>query len=147
MDPGALVADVDHLEQERVQTGTGEHFAENRLVGTRRASRHHDPVEPVLADGVFNGPLRNIGAGKPLVGGVGDVRQVGRFGSELMDIDHAGNIRPAVADEHADPGRTREVERFGVAPRVGRIAVIEHMDRRRHGRGRTLRNAFRNDGR
>ena len=40
---GALVADVGHLEQVRVQSGLSERVLEDRLVGARRAACHTPP--------------------------------------------------------------------------------------------------------
>ncbi len=45
VDPGALVADVGHLEEVRVQAGLAERVAEERLVRPRRAGGHDHAVQ------------------------------------------------------------------------------------------------------
>ena len=48
--PARLVADVGHLEEERVEPGLAQGVLEDGLVGARRAAGHDDAVEVVLLD-------------------------------------------------------------------------------------------------
>ena len=48
--PRRLVADVGHLEQERVEAGLAQGVLEDRLVRARRAAGDHDAVQVVLLD-------------------------------------------------------------------------------------------------
>ncbi len=45
MDPTALVADIGHFEQEGIQSRLADAVLEEGLVGERRATGHHHPVE------------------------------------------------------------------------------------------------------
>ena len=70
VDPGALVADVGHLEEVRVQAGLPERVAEQRLVRARRAGGDDHAVQPMLLDGLANLCLAVRGAGVEVVLGV-----------------------------------------------------------------------------
>ena len=48
--PGALIADVGHLEEVLVETRLADRLLEQRLVGPRRAGGDDHPVEAMLLD-------------------------------------------------------------------------------------------------
>ncbi len=103
--PGDLLADVGHLHQEAVQAGVLGGAAEGGLVQVGRAGRHHDAVQPQLADVALDQLLAGIGAHVLVVPGQGDAGQtLGELG-QGVDVDHAGDIGAAVADVDADPQR------------------------------------------
>ena len=70
VDPGALVADVGHLEQILVETGGAQHFLEDGLVGGGAAGRHHHPVQVVFPDLLHHLGLGVLGAGEEVGLGV-----------------------------------------------------------------------------
>ena len=102
--PARLVADVGHLEEERVEAGLAQGVLEDRLVGARRAARHHDAVEVVLGDHLLDQRERVGGARVHGVVGVDHAGQLQGVLGDALDVDHAGDVGAAVADEHADAG-------------------------------------------
>ena len=103
MDPGALVADVDHLEEVLIQPGLAQRVSEERLVGPGRTRRDENAVEVVLLDRLLD-LLRAVGgAGVEVLLGIDDVRQGPGKLHGLGHVDDPADIAPAVADEHADP--------------------------------------------
>ena len=106
VDPRDLLADRHQLAQVGVEPGPFAGAAEGLLVHVRRAGRHHDAVEAELADVVLDQLLAEARAHERVVAGDDDA-----LGAELLggvvtdrgDIDHAGDVRAAVADVHADP--------------------------------------------
>src|SRR5664280_1126523 len=99
--PARLVADVGHLEEERVEPGLAQRVLEDRLVRARRAARHHDTVELVLDDLVADQREAVARARVHRVGGVLHAGQRQRVLGDVLDVDHASDVAAAVADEDA----------------------------------------------
>ena len=138
--PARLVADVGHLEEERVEPGFAERVLEDGLVGARRAAGDHHAVELVLLDLLADEREAVAGAGVHGVGGVDHAGQRLRVLGDVLDVDDAGDVAAAVADEDADArllvadvalGRVLLVDRERAA-RVGETG--HHLG----GRGRGL---------
>ena len=100
--PGALVADVGHLKQVGIEAGLGQRVAEQRLVRSRGAGGHHHPIQMVFGDLLLDPILGIVGAGIKIVLRVHDVGQGLGIFHDIRDIDHAGDIGPAVADKDSD---------------------------------------------
>ncbi len=97
-----MLADVDHLEIKRVQSARGDSVAERVLVQQRRAGRHDDAVELVLADVLLDQLLPRVRAH---VFVIARHHHAGKFGDVLRDggaIHHPRDVVPAVADVEAD---------------------------------------------
>ena len=103
VDPRALVADVRHLEQIRIEARLAKRVAEQRLVGARRARRDDDPVEAVLGDLLADSGLRVARAGVEVFLGVDDVWEPAGVLRYRGHVDDPADVPAAVADEHADP--------------------------------------------
>src|SRR5450756_815003 len=99
--PARLVADVGHLEEERVEPGLAQGVLEDGLVGARRAARHHHAVELVLLDLLANQREAVAGARVQGVGGVFHAGQRLRVLGDVLDVDDPGDVAAAVADEDA----------------------------------------------
>ena len=67
--PGIVLADVDHLEKERVQAAALDRGAEGVLVQQRRAGSHHHAVEFVVANVLLDQFLARVGAHVLVVAG------------------------------------------------------------------------------
>ena len=78
VDPGALVADVGHLQQVGIEPGIAERVAEDRLVRPRRAGGDHHPVQAMLGDLVLDAVLVVVGAGVDVASRPGPRRASGR---------------------------------------------------------------------
>ena len=99
MHPRALIANVRHLEQVRVQASLADRVAEQRLVRPRRARCHDDSIEAVLPDQFLDSVLRIAGAGIEVMFCIHNPGQ--RLG-ELNGRGHvkiAADVSPAVTDE------------------------------------------------
>ena len=69
-------------------------------MGLGRARRHHQPVEPLLADALGNLGLRVPGTREHHLLGVRDPRQALGVFHHRRDIHHPGDVGAAVADEY-----------------------------------------------
>ena len=106
-DPGALLADVPHLEQEGIDPAALGGLAEGLLVHQRRAGGDHDGVEPVGLDVALDHLLAWVRAHELVVLGQRDVGQrLGELGHRLH-VDRAGDVQAAVADVDTDSFRHR----------------------------------------
>ena len=65
--PGIHVADVGHLQQERIQAGAQHNPTEDGFMGFWGASCHDDAVNLLVLDGLLNLLLRVTRAGEHLV--------------------------------------------------------------------------------
>ena len=113
VDPGILVADVDHFEQVFVQAGIHQGFLEEGLVGLGRTGGHHHPVEAFFADDVGHAVLSILGTGVHVVGHVFHKGQGGRIIADCRHIHHPGDIDAAVADKDPHPGTIAGYIGFG----------------------------------
>ena len=102
--PGDVLADVDHLEEEGVQARLRRRVAERVLVQERRAGRHDDPVELVLADVLLDQLLAGVGAHVLVVARDDDARErARRTRPPPCTSTVPGDVGAAVADVEADP--------------------------------------------
>ena len=111
--PGALVADVGHLEEVLVETRLPDRLLEQGLVGPRRAGGDDHPVQAVLLDRLLDLLLGILRAGVEIFV---HVHHVGKRAGVLLhagDVDDPADVDPAVADEDADPGRLPRHVAFG----------------------------------
>ncbi len=93
--PRALIADIRHLEQVRVQPSHADAVLEQRLVRERRATCNHYAVQPVLVDllgNVFYAVLRT----RIQIGfSVCNMRQFRRIFGDRWDIHKTADVRSA----------------------------------------------------
>ena len=101
-DPGAVLAHVGHLEQERVEAGVGRGLAERGLVHGRRAGRHDDAVHAELLDVFFDQVLAGIRAHVLVLARDHHVGLLGSPGGDLLDVDLAADVAAAVAEVDGD---------------------------------------------
>ncbi len=104
VDPGALVTDVGHLEEERVQPGLLDGALEQGLVGPGGARSDHDTVQVVLLHGLLDRLLGIGGAGVLVLHRVRDVRQGLHVIHDRRAVHGPADVDTTVADEHADAG-------------------------------------------
>ncbi len=140
MHPRRLVADVGHLEEERVEPGLTERVLEDGLVRARRAARDHDAVELVLLDLVLDERERVGGARVQRVGRVLDAGETLGVVGDALDADHPGDVGAAVTDEDADARLLFGDGALGrVLPLDGeRVARVGEAGHHLGGRGRGL---------
>ena len=100
--PRALVADVGHLEQVRVQPRLADSLLEQRLVGTRRARGDDHPVQAVCFDFLLDPLLGVLRAGVEVALHVCYVGQRPDVVHHLRHVHHPADVEPAETDEHPD---------------------------------------------
>ncbi len=100
--PGAVLAQVRHLHQVRVQPHVPDAAAERRLVHPGRAGGDDHPVELVLDDGLLDLLLARLGARVLVADGGHDAGQRRGVLRHRLRVDGAGDVAAAVADEHTD---------------------------------------------
>ena len=103
VDPGAVLADVGHLEQVGVEAALVHAAPEGDLVHVGRAGRHHDAVELLLLDGLLDGRLAGLGTGVHDVLGVDHVLEAESLLGHAGHVDRGRDVGAAVADEDAYP--------------------------------------------
>ena len=132
--PGALVADVGHLEEIRVQPRLPDGLLEQRLVGPGRTGGHDHAVQVVLQDLLLDDLLGVRGAGVHVVHGVDHPRKPPGVLGHGGDVHHPADVQAAVADEHPDAGRLS-----GDVPLRGQLARGDlgapHRGQGNHGPG------------
>ena len=72
--PGAVLADVGHLAEERVEPGLLGGLAEGLLVHARTAGGNHHAVQPVLGHGFLQQRLPGVGAHVLVFAGMGHAK-------------------------------------------------------------------------
>ena len=103
MDPGAVLADVGHLDQVGIEPLRCGRLAEGLQVHVRRAGGDDDAGQPLGGDLLANQRLARVGA-HVLVGRRADhAGQLGGRGRGLLHVDVAGDVLAAPADKYADP--------------------------------------------
>ena len=144
--PGALVADVGHLKQVGIETGLGQRVAEQRLVGSRGARGYHHPIQIMFGDLLLDPILSIVGAGIKIVLRIHDVGQRLRIFHDVRDVDHAGDIGPAVADKDSDARLFSRHLSFGRIDLGSDQRATGFPQEREHlgGGRRGLHNSFRN---
>ncbi len=100
VNPRALVADVGHLKEVRVEPRLPDGLLEERLVGERCTGRNDDPVQVQFPHPLNDAPDGILGAGVEVVLRVDNPRQGGRVLCHRRDIQIPGNVGTAFADEH-----------------------------------------------
>ena len=100
--PRVVLADVDHLEIERVQPSGGHGVAEGVLVQLRRAGRNNDAVKPVLADVLPDQFLAGIGAHVFVIAREDDPGKFADIFRDRRTVHDATDVVAAVADVKAD---------------------------------------------
>ena len=141
VDPGAVLADVRHVEEVLVDARFAQRVAEQRLVRPRRAGGDHHAVQALVADGVGD----RLGG----VGGAGE--------QALLDVNHVapGSWRTRRRRARRPRGRcwrrsgrrrrrpsassSRRVLLLRVDPLLGQLAAPRLQQLRRTGRRRRWR--------
>ena len=101
--PGAVLADVGHLQQVGIETGVLAGPAEGLLVQVRRAGGHDDARQALLLDVLFDQALAERRAHELVVAGDGHVFDVlARPARDLFHVDRAGDVAAAMTDVNAD---------------------------------------------
>ena len=104
MDPGAVLADVGHLAEERVHPCRFDRGTKCLLVHARRTGGNDYPVKLVLGHGLFQQVLPRIGAHVLVVAGMGDAGESRGSTGDRLDIDGARDIFPTMTNKNADSG-------------------------------------------
>ena len=105
MHPGALIADIGHLEKIFVEAHLPNRFLKERLMGARRAGGDHHPVQMMLIDCLFDLLLRILRTGIEVFIHVFHVRQRAGIFLHLGDVNDPADVDSAVTHKDADPGR------------------------------------------
>ncbi len=104
MNPGTLVADIDHLKEVPVQTGIAQGLLKERLMGTRRTGCYDHPVQLVLLDLLLDNLLGILGTGVEVFGIIGDIHHIPGVVGHRGHIHHRADIDAAMADKDTDSG-------------------------------------------
>ena len=97
-----MLADVGHLTHELVEAGLVDRAAEGLLVHVRRTRSDHDAGQTVLRDGFAHERLAWVAAHVLVAGREGDAGVVPEGLGDGLDVDGAGDVLAALADEDAD---------------------------------------------
>ena len=103
--PGGVLADIYHLEIERVKAALGRGLAESLLVQERRAGRHYQALQLVLSYVLGYHLLAGVGAHVFIIARNRHSGQAGRVFLHFGRVYYAGDIGAAVADIEADAGQ------------------------------------------
>ncbi|OPZ85249.1 MAG: hypothetical protein BWY76_01490 [bacterium ADurb.Bin429] len=103
--PTHVLADVGHLEKERVDAALRRRATEGSLVHQRRAGRHHDAVQPVLADILLDELLPGVGAHEFVIARHDDAGERCRELRHVRHVHFAGDVDAAMANIHPDADR------------------------------------------
>ena len=120
--PRVVLADVDHVEKEWVQSAGFDRAAEGVLMQERRARRHDDPIQAELLDVLLNQLLARIRAHVLVVARDDHVGHGGDISGQCLHIHHPGDVGAAMADIKADPNVMVAVNLVHWSPYVGKIA-------------------------
>jgi hypothetical protein len=107
MHPGAVLADIGHLAEIRVEPGGIGSFPEGLFVHPRGAGGHDDTVEVVLGNSLFEKVLARIGAHVFIIAGIGNAGDLLRGPGYPLNVNGSGNVFAAVADKYAYSGHLK----------------------------------------
>jgi hypothetical protein len=102
VNPGNMLADVSHLEQEGVESGLLAGRSESAFVHQRRAGGHHDPVELVFLDVLLDHRLTRIRAHISVGSRDYYIGEAASIRCDTIDINCAANICAALANVNAN---------------------------------------------
>ena len=119
--PGALIANIGHLEQVAVQPGLLKGLLEQRFVRARRTGRDNDPVQAMRLDLLSDPVLGILRARVHVRFRIHHVGQGHRIVCHVGRSHHAADVEPTGADKHAHARR--------LAPDVAlwRIHLVFHQ--------------------
>lgn len=100
--PGAVFADIGHLEKVAVQPGPLAGVAESQFVHVRRTGRHHYPRQALVLDVLFDHFLSGIGAHKFISRSNGHIGLIFQRSGDLLYPHVLGNIDTAMTDINPD---------------------------------------------
>ena len=100
--PRVVLADVDHVEEERIQPAGRDRVAEGAFVEQGRAGGDDDPVQVELLDVLLDELLARIGAHVLVVAGQDHAGKLLDVFRDRRAVDHAGDVVPAMADVETD---------------------------------------------
>jgi hypothetical protein len=103
MHPRTLVPNVDELKQVRIETRLLTGGAEKGFVRTGRARGHHNPVQIVLGDALYDLCPPGSGTSVHIVLHKYDVGQRPSVLYQLRHIQKASDVAPTVADKDTYP--------------------------------------------
>jgi hypothetical protein len=98
--PGALLADIGHLEAVGIEPHLLGCFTEGRFMQLGRAGSYDHAGQTVLLDGIFDHILPGLGAHVFVLSREGNLREFPQLLGHLLHIHTAGNVFAAVADEN-----------------------------------------------
>ena len=101
VDPRALVANVHHLEEVRVQSTLGASPTEKRLVSARSAGCDHYPVQVLLFDCGLDFVYAALRAGVKVFLYEGNIGQGSRVLGQRLDVKIAGDVAATVANKNS----------------------------------------------
>ncbi len=104
--PGVVLADVHHVEEERIQPARLDSLPERVLVEQRRTGGDDYAVELEFPDVLLDQFLARVRAHVLVVPREGYTRELFDVLGDVRAIHHGGDIVAAVADIKADPNFT-----------------------------------------
>ncbi len=116
VDPGAVLADVGHLEEVGVEAPLVHAAPEGHLVHVRRACRHDHAVELLVFDGLLDGRLAGLRARVHDVFRVDDIFELKRLLGDGLHVDGGRDVAAAVADKDSYPHDTASAVSSSLAP-------------------------------
>ena len=117
VNPGSLLPDIDHVEEEGIQAADFQGGPKRVFVEMRGAGGHDDAVQLVLADVLPDQVLAGIGAHVLVVARYHDIRQGGCEYREGLHVHGRGDVGAAVAGVDADTNRAAPVRHRLPSPR------------------------------
>ncbi len=102
VDPGAVLADVGHLDQVGIDPGLFRGLAEGLQVHVRRAGSDDDGGEAELLDFLQNHLLPRFGAHVLVIDGTINTADAGDLFGDLFAVDRPGDVLAAPTSKNAD---------------------------------------------
>ena len=100
--PRVVLADVHHLQEERIQTPVSQGFAEGVLVQQRRATGHHHAIQLELLNVLLDHLLAGVRAHVLVVARNDHVGKIGGEVGHRLAVHHPGDVGAAMADVDSD---------------------------------------------